>query len=112
MQTQVQSMSDTANVTFTGGTIDDTVIGGTTSAAGTFSTMTTASAAITGGSIAGTSIDMTGQTLTFDNDAISGDKIDGGTISDFASTGIDDNATSTQLTISRSLALHLVQTLQ
>ena len=64
--------------------------------------MTTASAAITGGSIAGTSIDMTGQTLTFDNDAISGDKIDGGTISDFASTGIDDNATSTQVTVADS----------
>ena len=42
---------------------------------------------------------MTGSNLTFDNDAISGDKIDGGTISDFASTGIDDNATSTQVTV-------------
>lgn len=82
-----------------GGTVDATVIGATTSAAGTFSTMTTASAAITGGSVSGTSIDMTGQTLTFDNDAISGDKIDGGTISDFASTGIDDNATATALTL-------------
>ena len=82
-----------------GGTVDATIIGSTTSAAGTFSTMTTASAAITGGSVSGTSIDMTGQTLTFDNDAISGDKIDGGTISDFASTGIDDNATSTALTL-------------
>ena len=82
-----------------GGTVDATVIGATTSAAGTFSTMTTADAAITGGAISGTSIDMTGQTLTFDNDAISGDKIDGGTISDFASTGIDDNATSTQITV-------------
>lgn len=85
-----------------GGTIDDTVIGASTSAAGTFSTMTTAGAAITGGTIAGTAIDMTGQTLTFDNDAISGDKIDGGTISDFASTGIDDNATSTQITVADS----------
>ena len=93
---------DTANATVTGGTVDGTVIGGTTSAAGTFSTMTTASAAITGGSVSGTSIDMTGQTLTFDNDAISGDKIDGGTISDFASTGIDDNATSTQVTVADS----------
>ena len=82
-----------------GGTIDETIIGATTSAAGTFSTMTTADAAITGGAISGTDIDMTGKTLTFDNDSISGDKIDGGTISDFASTGIDDNATSTQITV-------------
>ncbi len=85
-----------------GGTIDETVIGATTSAAGTFSTMTTAGAAITGGTISGTDIDMTGKTLTFDNDSISGDKIDGGTISDFASTGIDDNATSTQITVADS----------
>ena len=82
-----------------GGTIDETIIGATTSAAGTFSTMTTAGAAITGGTISGTDIDMTGKTLTFDNDSISGDKIDGGSISDFASTGIDDNATSTQITV-------------
>ena len=83
-----------------GGAIDGTVIGGAASAAGTFTTMTTANAQVSGGSISGTSIDMTGQTLTFDNDAISGDKVDGGTISNFASTGIDDNATSTQITVS------------
>jgi len=83
-----------------GGTVDATVIGATTSAAGTFSTMTTAGAAITGGTISGTDIDMTGKALTFDNDSISGDKIDGGSISDFASTGIDDNATATQVVIS------------
>ena len=33
---------------------------------------------------------------------LSGDKIDGGTISNFASTGIDDNATSTAITIDAS----------
>jgi len=93
---------DSGNVTFTGGTIDDTVIGGTTSAAGTFSTMTTSGAAITGGSISGTSIDLSGQTLTLGNDSVSGDSIDGGTISNFASTGIDDNATSTQITVTDS----------
>jgi hypothetical protein len=38
-------------------------------------------------------LDLTGGTLTLDNDSISGDKIDGGTISNFTSTGIDDNAT-------------------
>ena len=91
---------DSADATLTGGSIDNMAVGATTSAAGTFTTMTTANAQVTGGSISGTSIDMTGQTLTFDNDAISGDKVDGGTISNFASTGIDDNATSTQITVS------------
>ena len=33
------------------------------------------------------------------DDALSGNKIDGGTISNFTSTGIDDNATSTAITI-------------
>jgi len=33
------------------------------------------------------------------NDALSGDKVDGGTISNFASSGIDDNATALRLTI-------------
>jgi len=43
-----------------------------------------------------------GATLALVNDALSGDKIDGGTISDFASTGIDDNGVSTALTIDSS----------
>ncbi len=36
------------------------------------------------------------------DDALSGNKIDGGTISNFTSTGIDDNATSTKITVSDS----------
>ena len=36
------------------------------------------------------------------DNALSGDKIDGGTISNFTSTGIDDNATSTAITIDSS----------
>ncbi len=44
-------------------------------------------------------LDLSGKTLTFDNDQISGDYVHGGTISNFASTGIDDNATSTAITI-------------
>ena len=83
-----------------GGTIDGTVIGADTSAAATFSTMTTASATITGGSITATSVDLTGQTIALDDDQLSGDKIDGGSISNFASTGIDDNATATQVVVS------------
>jgi hypothetical protein len=46
------------------------------------------------------SLDLSGKTLTFTNDQISGDYVHGGTISNFASTGIDDNATSTKLTVS------------
>lgn len=45
------------------------------------------------------SLDLSGKTLTFTNDQISGNAVDGGTISNFASTGIDDNATSTAITI-------------
>ena len=41
-------------------------------------------------------------TITAPNDSISGDAINGGTISNFASTGIDDNASSTALTIDSS----------
>ena len=82
-----------------GGTIDETVIGASTSAAGTFSAMTTADATITGGSISATNVDLTGQTIALDDDQLSGDKIDGGSISNFASTGIDDNASATQVTI-------------
>lgn len=83
-----------------GGTVDGTVIGATTSAAGTFSVMTTANAQITGGSISGVDLNLEGSSLSFDDDSISGDKVHGGTISDFASTGIDDNASSTQITVS------------
>ena len=41
-----------------------------------------------------------GKQATIADDGLSGDKIDGGTISNFTSTGIDDNATSTAITIS------------
>ena len=47
-------------------------------------------------------LDFSGKTLTFSADQISGDAISGGTISSFASTGIDDNATSTAITIKPS----------
>jgi hypothetical protein len=45
-------------------------------------------------------VDVSSGTLTLANDQISGDKIDGGTISNFASTGIDDNASAASWTIS------------
>ena len=47
-------------------------------------------------------LDFSGKTLTFSADQISGDAINGGTISSFASTGIDDNATSTAVTLDSS----------
>jgi hypothetical protein len=40
--------------------------------------------------------------VSFGDNVISGDDIDGGTISNFASTGIDDNAVSTAITIDSS----------
>ena len=72
------------NVDLNGGTIDGITIGGSTAAAGTFTNLTA-----------------TG-TLTLPDDGISGDDVNGGTISNFASTGIDDNASSTSLTINSS----------
>ena len=64
-----------------GGTIDGVSIGSVTANAGAFTNLTA-----------------TG-TLTLPDDGISGDDVNGGTISNFASTGIDDNATSTAITI-------------
>jgi len=47
----------------------------------------------------GKTLNVSAGTLTLADNQISGDKVDGGTISNFASTGIDDNATSTKVTI-------------
>lgn len=77
--TLASSVLTTADIN--GGTADNVVIGGATAAAGTFTNLTASG------------------TLSFPDNSISGDDIDGGTISNFASTGIDDNATSTQFTI-------------
>jgi len=49
-----------------------------------------------------TSLDLSSKTVTFADDHISGNKIHGGVISGFASTGIDDNASSTAVTIDSS----------
>ena len=49
-------------------------------------------------------LDVSAGTLTLADDQISGDKIQGGTISDFASTGIDDNATATKMTLTDTAA--------
>jgi len=47
-------------------------------------------------------LDLSSKTLTLANDQISGDVINGGTISSFASTGIDDNANANAITIDSS----------
>lgn len=46
-----------------------------------------------------TDMNLSSKTLTFAADQISGNSVDGGVISNFASTGIDDNASSTAVTI-------------
>ena len=48
------------------------------------------------------SLDLSGKTLTFANNQISGNAVDGGTISNFSSTGIDDNADAVAITIDSS----------
>ena len=45
------------------------------------------------------SLDLSGKTVTLPTDGISGNSIHGGVISNFASTGIDDNASGTAVTI-------------
>ena len=55
-----------------------------------------------GGSIiinSGGTLDVSAGSLALANDQISGDKLHGGVYSNFSSTGIDDNATSTTITI-------------
>ena len=47
-------------------------------------------------------LDLSSKTVTLPTDGISGDSIHGGVISNFASTGIDDNAASTAVTIDSS----------
>lgn len=64
---------------------------------GTIDGATIATSNITVG--AGKTFDVSGGTLTLAANQISGDKIDGGTISNFASTGIDDNSAATSITI-------------
>ena len=81
---KVPSQIVDSDVDIDGGTIDGATIGSITAGAGTF-----------------TNLSATG-TITFPDDGISGDDINGGTISNFTSTGIDDNATSTAITIDSS----------
>jgi hypothetical protein len=47
-------------------------------------------------------MNLSGKTLTFATNQISGNAIDGGVISNFTSTGIDDNSSATAVTINSS----------
>ena len=49
-----------------------------------------------------TDMNLSGKTLTFATNQISGNAIDGGVISNFTSTGIDDNSSATAVTINSS----------
>ncbi|RPG31981.1 MAG: hypothetical protein CBB72_011325 [Muricauda sp. TMED12] len=49
-----------------------------------------------------TDMNLSGKTITLADDQISGNKIHGGTISNFASAGIDDNASGTAVTITNA----------
>lgn len=62
---------------------------------GTIATQNANNVSITGGTLTGVEI----VTPTIANDGLSGDKIHGGVISNFASTGIDDNADALAITI-------------
>ena len=59
--------------------------------------------------LAGT-LDFSSKTMVMANDQLSGDKIHGGTVSAFTSTGIDDNATVNILTVSDTLPLLIKKT--
>ena len=55
-------------------------------------------------------LDFSSKTMVMANDQLSGDKIHGGTISGFTSTGIDDNATVNILTVSDTIPLLIKKT--
>jgi len=87
------------------GTVTTVIING-----GTINGTTIATSNITVG--ATKTLDVSAGTLTLANDQISGDKIHSGTISLFASTGIDDNAVSNAITINSSQKVLLIGDLE
>lgn len=113
-----------SSVDVAGGEIDGTAIGANAASTGAFTNLTASgtvnlagatvsdlgsvtTADINGGTIdgaditvgVGNTLNLVNGTLSLADDQISGAKIDGGVISNFASTGIDDNAGATTVTI-------------
>jgi hypothetical protein len=116
-----------SKVDIASGEIDGTAIGANAASTGAFTDLSASgtvnltgatvsnlgsvtTADINGGTIDGTDItvgagatlNVVNGTLSLADDQISGAKIDGGVISNFASTGVDDNAASTTVTINAS----------
>ena len=81
----------TASAAITGGTASLTTA--------TATNLNSGNATITGGAISGATVDMTGKTLTLDNDAISGDKIHAGTISGASLAGSADTMSGYDITV-------------
>ena len=111
LATLVITDSEVANDALSGNKIDGGTISGSvtlvtpdigTPSAGVLTNCSGTASSLTAGNVTNNAnltgvVTSTGNATAIAADAISGDKIDGGTISDFASTGIDDNATGTVL---------------
>ncbi len=81
-----------SNVNITGGTINGTVIGGVTPAAGTFTSMSTANAQVTGGAI--TSTPISGSTGSFTSMSTANAQVTGGAITSTPISGSTGSFTS------------------
>ena len=82
--------------------IDDSAITATQIATSAVTSTEIADGAITNADINNTAAIAQSKLATIGANALSGDMIDGGTISDFASTGIDDNSNALAVTINSS----------
>jgi hypothetical protein len=110
-------VADTADIN--AGTIDATVIGGTTAAAGTFSTLTATSATVGGIAVANTTgtQTLTGKTISADTNTLSGiaassfvlsnasGNIDGAAVQKAIPTGVVVGATDTQTLTNKTIDL-------
>ena len=81
--------------------ISDPAIDSTELGSGSVTTDKLSDQAVTAAKLHNT-LDLSSKTVTLANDGISGNSVHGGVISNFASTGIDDNASATAITIDSS----------
>ena len=101
----IDNLGTVTTADINGGTIDGTVIGGSSAAAGTFTNLTASgTVSFSGATVSNggtvTTVDINGGTI--DGTVIGGSSAAAGTFTTFTSTGIDDNATSTAITIDSS----------